>query len=163
MKHLKGYQSFLLEFNLDISSVIDKEIAVLLAKLSQNPDVVVVDEAYLEISTPFMIKPGAGESENLVGMTFSPDLLRYRGESGKDQLVPWIKCSIEIEGQKFPSTLKDLLNYLVELLKNAGYPPFQDDNALHQHWRENSRKGTTQYHCFVNPDYPQGHSQNGVI
>jgi len=163
MKHLKAYQSFLFEFNLDISSVIDKEISVLLSKLSQNPDVEIVDDGYVEIKTPFMIKPGTGETENLVGMRFSPELLRYRGENGRDQLVPWIKCSIEIEGQKFPSTLKDILNHLAGLLISAGYTPFKDEDALHQHWRETANKNWAEYSCFVNPDYPRGHWENHAL
>jgi hypothetical protein len=163
MRHLHSYKSFLFEFNLDISSVIDKEISVLISKLSENPDVQVVDEGYVEIKTPYPISPNSGDRESIVGMTFSPDLLRYRGSNGKDQLVPWIRCSIELEGQKFPSTLRDLLNHLVELLKSAGYPPFKDEDALHQHWRDSAHKGWTEYSCFVNPDYPQGHWENHAI
>jgi len=163
VKHLHDYQSFLFEFNLDISSVIDKEIAVLMSKLSENPKVEIVDDSIVEISTPFDINPNSEGRGSAVFMTFSPDLLRYRGANGKDQLVPWIKCTIEIEGQKFPSTLKELLNHLVEFLKSAGYSPFKDEDALHQHWRQTDNKNWTEYSCFVNPDYPQGHWENHAL
>jgi hypothetical protein len=163
MKHLQNFQTFLFEFNLDISSVIDKEIAALISRLAENSDVEMVDDGVVEIKTPSEINAGSGKDGASIFMDFSPDLLRYRGPSGKDELVPWIKCSITLEGQQFPSTLRDLLNHLADLLKSAGYTPFKDEDALHQHWRQESGKGYNVYSCFVNPDFPQGYWQNHAI
>ena len=58
----------------------------------------------------------------------------------------------------------DLLKWIISLLEKSGYKPFMDEDASWNHWREEEKNnGFTEYSCFVNPDYPEGHWENHAL
>lgn len=132
-------------------------------KLAGLPQCQQVDDGYLEITTPFEINPDSRNPEwtHKIGMVCFPELLSYGRE--EDQMVPWIACRITLEGEHTPEVTRDLLKWCVELLKGCGYTPFMDEDAMGSHWRDEKKKGYTDFTCFVNPDYPEGHWENHAL
>lgn len=167
MKHLVQFDSFLNESKINISEDLDQEIQDLTESFLKNPECDQVDDGYIEIETPFEINPNPNNPDwkNKVGMVFYPELLTYgEGRSGKVQRTPWICCRISLEGKKENSMVGDLLKWIISLLEKSGYKPFMDEDASWNHWREEEKKnGFTEYSCFVNPDYPEGHWENHAL
>ena len=167
MKHLVQFDSFLNESKINISEDLDQEIQDLTEAFLKNPECDQVDDGYIEIETPFEINPNSNNPDwkNKVGMVFYPELLTYgEGKSGKVQRTPWICCRISLEGKKENSMVGDLLKWIISLLEKSGYKPFMDEDASWNHWREEEKNnGFTEYSCFVNPDYPEGHWENHAL
>ena len=167
MKHIKSFSSHINESLIDISPELDTEIEDAIAAILKNKECNQVDTGYIEIETPFELNPDVPNKEwiNKTGMVFYPKLLTYGSSdrSGKTQRTPWIACSIEIEGEKDDSLIKELLNWLVELIKKSGYQPFMDEDARGNHWNEDKRKDWTKFTCYINPSYPEGHWENHAL
>jgi hypothetical protein len=167
MIHLRSYSNFINESKIDIASEVDGEIETLISDMLKNKECEQVDTGYLEIETPFIINPDSNNKEwiNKTGMVFYPELLTYGNSdrSGKVQRTPWIACRVSIEGEKTDAEMKELLNWLVSLIKKSGYIPFMDEDARFNHWKENKGKGFSEYTCYVNPSYPKGHWENHAL
>jgi hypothetical protein len=168
MRHLIQFDSFLNESKINISDGLDQEIQDLTEAFLKNPECDQVDDGYIEIETPFEINPDSNNPDwkNKIGIVFYPELLTYREEkdrSGKTQRTPWICCRISLEGKKEDSEVRDLLKWLVSLIEKSGYKPFMDEDASWNHWRKEEKNGSTEYSCFVNPDYPEGHWENHAL
>jgi len=167
---------------IDIGKKIDSEIDELINKLSSNDkNFKRADLHYVEVSTPFLINPDSRNEEwkNKTGIVFYPELLSYRdhyierGDPDKDPAgsrnyrandvtVPWICVRFEIEGE-FPE-IKDLLKWMISKFKEAGYPPFMDEDATFNHFKKEERRGGyTQFKMYVNPSYPEGMWENHTL
>jgi hypothetical protein len=167
MKHLVQFDNFLNESKINVAEEVDQEIQTLMEALLKNEECEMFDDGYIEIQTPFETNPESKNPEwkNKVGMVFFPELLTYesREESNKVQRTPWISCRISLEGERDESKDGELLKWLVSLIEKSGYKPFMDEDARVNHWREEKKKGYTEYTCFVNPDYPEGHWENHAL
>lgn len=167
MKKILNFNHFINESLINVSDELDQEIETLVDKMLQNPECEVVDEGVLEVKTPFEINPDAKNRDwvNKTTMVFYPELLTYGNpdSSGKAMRTPWIACQISIEGERPEEFKRELLKWFVELLKKTGYVPFMDEDATYNHWKDDKRNGWTEYICYVNPDYPEGHWENHAL
>ena len=159
-KNIVHFDNFLNESTINIDEELAFEIEDLEKKMCENPDCSNVDNGYVEIKTPFEIDPDSKNPDwsNKIGMVFYPELLSYA-----DQTTPWIACRFELEGEHEESLVRNLLKYLIGLLKNAGYNPFMDEDAFCNHWKKDERSGFTKYVCYVNPSYPDGYWENHCL
>lgn len=167
MIHLRKYSDFLNESKIDVAKEVDGEIETLINDLLKNKECTQVDDGYLEIETPFELNPDSKNPEwkNKTGMVFFPELLSYgsKENAGNVQRTPWICCRITLEGERDEKQTFELLKWLVSLIKKSGYTPFMDEDATANHWMEEKKKGWTEYSCFVNPSYPEGHWENHAL
>jgi len=167
MIRILNFNSFINESLINVSAELDAEIKELVDKMLQNPECEVVDEGVLEVKTPFEINPDAKNRDwvNKTTMVFYPELLAYGDPDspGKAMRTPWIACQISLEGEKPEEFKRDLLKWFVELLKKSGYVPFMDEDAVYNHWKDDKGNGWTDYICYVNPSYPEGHWENHAL
>ncbi len=164
MKHIINFDNYLNESKVNISEEMDKEISDLMEALLKNEEFEMFDEGYIEIKTPFEINPDSKNPEwkNKVGMVFFPELLTY-GNRDEVQRTPWIACRISLEGERDELKDGELLKWLISMIEKSGYKPFMDEDARWNHWKEEKKNGYTEYSCFVNPDYPEGHWENHTL
>jgi len=164
MKHLVQFDNFLNESKTNLSKEVDQDIATLIESLLKNEECEMVDDGYIEIETPFEINPDSKNPEwkNKIGVSLFPELLSY-GNGDEFQRTPWIACRISLEGERDDSKDTETLKWLASLIEKSGYKPFMDEDARANHWREEKKKDYTEYTCFVNPDYPEGHWENHAL
>jgi hypothetical protein len=164
MKHIINFDKYLNESKVNISEEMDKEIGDLTEALLKNEECEMFDEGYIEIKTPFEINPDSRNPDwkNKVGMEFFPELLVY-GNGDNVQRTPWITCRISLEGERDEKQTGELLKWLISMIEESGYKPFMDEDARWNHWKEEKKNGYTEYSCFVNPDYPEGHWENHTL
>ena len=165
MKWIKLYESFVSESMIDIAPELDLEISDLVEAITKNPECEMVDQGYIEITTPFDLNPDSNNPDwkNKIGIVFYPELLSYGNGSSGSQRTPWICCKITLEGEKDQAMVRDLLKWTASLLEKSGYNPFMDEDAKLNHWKEEKKNGYTDYSCFVNPSYPDGHWENHTL
>ncbi len=164
MRYLHSFGDFLNESKLNIAVEMDQEIQDLIEALLKNQECEMIDDGYVEIQTPFEINPDSRNPEwiNKVGMVFFPELLVY-GNGAQVQRTPWIACRISLEGERNEQQTGELLKWLISLIEKSGYNPFMDEDARWNHWKEEKKNGFSEYTCYVNPDYPQGHWENHTL
>ena len=114
---------------IDIAKTTDNEIQDIIGKLIKKEEYNQVDEAYLEVQTPFLINPNSrNESwKTKIGFVLYPELLSYctRDEKRKTEwvTVPWICVKIEIEDSEYvtdESKQRELCKWAVAELTEAG-------------------------------------------
>jgi len=157
---------------IDIAKTTDNEIQDIIGKLIKKEEYNQVDEAYLEVQTPFLINPNSrNESwKTKIGFVLYPELLSYctRDEKRKTEwvTVPWICVKIEIEDSEYvtdESKQRELCKWAVAELTEAGYTPFHDEDAFAGYFKKDDRKGYVTFKMYINPDFPDGYWSNHTL
>ena len=157
---------------IDIAKTTDKEIQDIIEILTKKDNYQQVDEAYLEVQTPFLINPNSrNESwKTKIGFVLYPELLSYstRDENRRSEWVttPWICIRIEIEDSEYvtdESKQRELCKWVVAELTEAGYKPFHDEDAFAGYFKKEDRNGYVRFKMYINPDFPQGYWSNHTL
>jgi hypothetical protein len=146
--------------DINIQPEIDQEIRKVMETLSEMySEFSVSDDHYFEVLTPFLINPDSRNEEwkNKIGLVFYPELLSYA-----NQTTPWICVRFELEGYDNEFS-RDLCKWIVEKFKQAGYPPFMDEDSTWNYFQREETKGYTKYKMFINPSYPKGYWENHAL
>jgi hypothetical protein len=157
----------------DILPEVDAEVQGLIDVLVTNDIFTQVDEAWVEIKTPFLLNPGVPNKNYEYATSFSiyPELLTYTDPEtyGKNSRVhkwvttPWLCIEMEIEGQD-EMTLRKFCRWFKDtFVETSGIHPFKDEDAFMGFFKKRDGKGYSTIKMYVNPDYPKGVWENHVI
>ena len=130
------------------------------------PVTIVVDEAYVEVESPFTICQDCPNKkrEKTLGLVLYPELLSYH--DGKDWVtVPWICVKMEIEGHHLmdESKQREIVKWVHDELKDTGFRPFKDEDAFAGCSTRNEHKGWVELKLYINPDFPTGFWSNHAL
>lgn len=146
----------------NIAKVTDLEIENIINKLEEI-GFELVDEAYLEVETPFSIHTDSPNKKysNILGVVLYPELLFYR-ENKEDVTIPWICAKIELESLD-DNTERDIIKWLSTKFQEIGLSPFKDEDSFAGCSKRIQGKGYSNIKLFINPDYPQGYWENHTL
>jgi hypothetical protein len=154
--------------DINIASTTDKEIQDIINKITDKDNYTQVDEAYVEVETPFLINSGANNEswKNKTGIVLYPELLSYYHKSQGWITVPWICARIEFEDSllyRDEVKLREFCKWIVEEFKSQGFKPFHDEDAFCGHFTKEDRKGYVRIKMYINPSYPDGYWSNHTL
>lgn len=149
----------------NIAKVTDLEIELIIHKLVKD-DFKQVDEAYVEVETPFTICNDCPnkDRESTLGIVLYPELLSYHNDK-EWVTIPWICLKMELEGHHLmdEKIQREIVKWVKERFEKNGYTPFKDEDAFAQHATRNEHKGWVELKMYINPDFPDGYWSNHAL